>query len=60
VHKGIPVVTIELPSAAQAPSQAEMQSMWHDLQRWMGERLGPVPSASKRLAAAPGSAPPTP
>lgn len=60
VHKGIPVVTIELPNAAQAPSQAEMQSMWQDLQRWMGERLGPAPTAGKRLAVAPGSVPPTP
>ncbi|MEN9398842.1 MAG: hypothetical protein RLZ81_3372 [Pseudomonadota bacterium] len=60
VHKGIPVVTIELPNAAHPPSQAEMQSMWQDLQRWMGERLGPAPSAGKHLAAAPGSTPPTP
>lgn len=60
VHKGIPVVTIELPSAARTPSDADMQQMWRDLQRWMSERLGPPQTASKNLAAARGSAPLTP
>lgn len=41
VHKGMPVVTIELPSAVKTPSDAEMQRMWLDLRRWMGERMGP-------------------
>jgi hypothetical protein len=41
VHKGMPVVTIELPSALKTPSDAEMQRMWLDLRRWMDERLTP-------------------
>jgi len=39
VHKGVPVVTIELPSAIRTPLDAEMRQMWLDLQRWMGERM---------------------
>lgn len=39
VHKGIPVVTIELPNAMRTPLDAEMRQMWLDLQRWMNEKL---------------------
>ncbi|WP_323740815.1 M14 family zinc carboxypeptidase [Caenimonas koreensis] len=39
VHKGVPVVTIELPNAMRTPLDAEMRQMWIDLQRWMGERM---------------------
>lgn len=60
VHKGIPVVTIELPNAARPPSELEMRHMWLDLQRWMNERLGPPQAGGKKLAAAPGSPQPTP
>ena len=60
VHKGIPVVTIELPNAAHTPSEVEMRQMWFDLQRWMNERLGPTPAPAKKLAAAPASGPPNP
>ena len=41
VHKGVPVVTIELPSAIRTPTDAEMRQMWLDLLRWTTERLGP-------------------
>jgi len=41
VHKGVPVVTIELPSASRTPSDAETRQMWLDLLRWTTERLGP-------------------
>jgi hypothetical protein len=41
VHKGMPVVTIELPNALKTPPEAEVQRMWLDLQRWMGDTLGP-------------------
>jgi protein MpaA len=41
VHKGVPVVTIELPSANRTPTDAEMRQMWLDLLRWTTERLGP-------------------
>jgi hypothetical protein len=35
VTLGIPVVTVELPSASKAPTSAEMRQMWLDLVRWM-------------------------
>lgn len=40
VHKGIPVVTIELPNAMRTPLDAETRQMWLDLLRWISERLG--------------------
>lgn len=39
VHKGMPVVTIELPSARLTPRNVEIQRMWADLRRWMGMTL---------------------
>ena len=39
VHKGIPVVTVELPSAFRTPLAAEMRRMWVDLLTWMCERV---------------------
>ena len=39
VHKGVPVVTIELPNAQRTPLDSEMRTMWVDLLRWMSERL---------------------
>ena len=41
VHKRMPVVTIELPSALRTPLDAEMRQMWLDLLRWMSERVKP-------------------
>ena len=41
IHKGIPVVTIELPNSTRTPLDAEMRQMWLDLLRWMSERMGP-------------------
>ncbi len=41
VHKGMPVVTIELPSAFRTPLDPEMRQMWLDLMRWMSERIRP-------------------
>jgi hypothetical protein len=40
VHKKLPVVTIELPSALRTPQEAEIRQMWLDLLRWTAERLG--------------------
>jgi hypothetical protein len=42
VHKGMPVVTIELPSALLTPRNVEIQRMWTDLQKWMGVTLAGV------------------
>ncbi len=39
VQRGIPVVTIELPSAIRTPTDPEMRQMWVDLLRWISERL---------------------
>ena len=38
VHRGIPVVTIELPHASRPPSAAETRQMWLDLLRWMSSK----------------------
>jgi hypothetical protein len=46
IHRRVPVVTVELPSALRTPSDAEMAQMWTDLLRWAAERLAPVASAS--------------
>jgi hypothetical protein len=46
VHKGVPVVTIELPNAMRTPLDAEMRQMWLDLLRWIGERLLPPAAAA--------------
>lgn len=55
IHKGMPVVTIELNSAIRTPLDSEMRQMWLDLLRWMSERLrpeqqpaGPVPVKVKK------------
>ncbi len=44
VHKGMPVVTIELPSAFRTPLEPEIRQMWLDLLRWMSERIRPEPT----------------
>jgi len=51
VHKGVPVVTVELPNSTRTPLDAEMRQMWLDLLRWMSERVG------ERAAPASGAAP---
>ena len=38
IHRGMPVVTIELKHAIQAPNAAETRQMWLDLVRWMSAR----------------------
>ena len=43
VHKGVPVVTIELPNAMRTPLESEMRQMWLDLLRWTSERIGSQP-----------------
>jgi protein MpaA len=51
LHKGVPVVTIELPSALRTPTAPEMRQMWLDLLHWMEERLQPpaVPRAVRAV-----------
>jgi protein MpaA len=46
VHKGVPVVTIELPNSTRTPLDAEIRQMWLDLLRWTSERIGPASNVS--------------
>lgn len=39
IHKGVPVVTIELPNSTRTPLDAEMRQMWLDLLRWVNEKV---------------------
>jgi hypothetical protein len=39
VQRGMPVVTIELPSALLTPRNVEIERMWRDLGQWMGESM---------------------
>jgi murein peptide amidase A len=59
VQKGMPVVTIELPSAFRTPLDAEMRQMWLDLLRWMSERVVPE-DRSPRVVPAKGKGKPAP
>lgn len=38
VHKGVPVITIELPHALNKPSPEETRKIWEDLLRWLSEQ----------------------
>lgn len=53
IHKRVPVVTIELPSASRTPMEAEMRQMWLDLLRWTAERLGTGVTTAARETPAP-------
>ena len=48
VHKGVPVVTIELPNAMRTPLDSEIRQMWLDLLRWTAERIGAQPGKLPR------------
>ena len=39
VQSGLPVVTLELPSAGTMPSSQEQRDIWIDLVRWLRERM---------------------
>jgi murein peptide amidase A len=58
VHKRMPVVTIELPSAFRTPLDSEMRQMWLDLLRWKAERI--VPQGPEAVKAQKTSALPAP
>lgn len=47
VHKGVPVVTIELPNALRTPLDSEMRQMWIDLLRWMAAKVPGERGASR-------------
>ena len=39
LHRGVPVVTIELEHALRMPPDTEVRAMWRDLRQWMNTRL---------------------
>lgn len=47
VHKGVPVVTIELPNALRTPLDAEIRQMWLDLLRWTADKIPGDAAASR-------------
>lgn len=51
VHRGLPVVTIELSNALRMPKPAEQRAMWADLLRWMDARVAPDVREAKGGAA---------
>lgn len=44
VHRGMPVVTIELRDARATPTDADMRQMWTDLLAWMDAHLPATPA----------------
>jgi len=56
VHRGIPVVTIELPHALRPPETGDMRQMWADLLRWIEQKLL-APAAPPESRRAEGAAP---
>lgn len=50
VHRGMPVVTIELPNATRTPRDAEMRQMWLDLLRWTRARVVVAQNVADRPA----------
>ena len=39
IHLGMPVITIELPSAGIMPSREDQRRMWVDLVSWLRENV---------------------
>ncbi len=57
VHKGLPVLTIELPSAGIMPTADEQQRIWIDLVAWLKDHLPRTDGFPAGLVAAAGSGP---
>lgn len=55
IHKGVPVVTIELASALKTPRDVEMRQMWNELRQWMRKTLVEPKSGGQPNPAAAGS-----
>ena len=56
IHLGLPVVTLELPSAGIMPTPADQRRMWVDLVSWLRRNV-PLHEAERLAQAAPASAP---
>jgi murein peptide amidase A len=50
LHKGIPVITVELPAALATPRNVEIRQMWEDLNEWIKEKLTDMPDKSAKPA----------
>jgi murein peptide amidase A len=50
VQNGVPVVTIELPSAMLTPRNVEIERMWRDLGQWMDETMAQNATAAPAQA----------
>lgn len=46
IHRGIPVVTVELPAAMLTPRNVEIRKMWTDLNDWIKSKMTPVAQPS--------------
>lgn len=46
LNRGIPVITLELPSAGIMPNSHEIQNMWADLQEWLDRRSADLVNAN--------------
>ncbi len=46
VHKGVPVVTIELTNSLHTPLDAETRQMWLDLNRWIADKEWGTPGGN--------------
>jgi murein peptide amidase A len=46
VHKGVPVVTIELPHALDMPNEAELKNIWRDMLAWIESNVAQRKTAS--------------
>ncbi len=50
LHKGIPVITVELPAAQVTPRNVEIRKMWEDLNVWIKDKLTDAPEKSAKPA----------
>lgn len=50
VHKGVPVVTIELPHALDMPSDAEVKNIWRDMLAWIDSNIAKSKTAMAQRA----------
>lgn len=57
VHKGIPLLTVELESAERMPSPKDVAAIWRDMLSWLDARLSDAGRFAAKEAAAPGVLP---
>jgi murein peptide amidase A len=46
IHKGVPVVTIELPHALDMPNEAELKNIWRDMLVWIESNVAQKKTAN--------------